>query len=134
MNKSYKEFWSTIKKLQGHDKTIAKVVDDAYTDKDIVGKFCDKYDELYNSVTDDNFIETVNKVECLVNTKCNTGKCKTSSCHYASEELVRNAILCLKSGKNDETYEMYSDHFINAADSFHKFFSQIITLMLKHGN
>ena len=26
-----------------------------------------------------------------------------------------------------------SDHFINAPDSFHKFVSQIIALMLKHG-
>ena len=41
-NKSYREFWSTIKRLRCYDKTKSSVVDDAYTDSDIVGKFYDK--------------------------------------------------------------------------------------------
>ena len=55
LNKSYREFWTTIKKLQGYDKALANVVDDACTDSDIVGIFSNKYSDLYNSVMDDNF-------------------------------------------------------------------------------
>ena len=109
------------------------VVDDAFTEKDIVGIFYNKYADLYNSVTDNNFNETVTKIKVLVNNKCNSGQCKTSSCHSVSEEIIKNAISNLKSGKDDETYGMYSDHFINATDLFNKFLSQIITIMLKHG-
>ena len=132
LNKSYREFWSTIKRLQCYDKTKSNVVDDACTDSDIVGKFCDKYAELYNSVTDEHFNKTVTKVNNLVDTKCNSGNCSTSS-HYVSKNLIKNAILCLKSGKDDEIYEMYSDHFINATDRLHDILSQIVTIMLKHG-
>ena len=35
------------------------VVDDAFTEKDIVGIFCNKYTDLYNNVSDDSFNETV---------------------------------------------------------------------------
>ena len=33
--KSYREFWQTIKKLQGHDKTVTNIVDDTSADKEI---------------------------------------------------------------------------------------------------
>ena len=96
LNKSYREFWTTIKKLQGHNKTVVNVVDDAFTEKDIVGIFCNKYTDLYNSVSDDSFNETVTKIDLLVNNKCNNGQCNTSLCHNVSEEIIKNAILNFK--------------------------------------
>ena len=41
--------------------------------------------------------------------------------------------MSLKRGKDDEIFEMYSDHFLNAPESVNKILSQIITIMLKHG-
>ena len=52
---------------------------------------------------------------------------------YLSSDKVKYAISCLNSGKNDKTYEMFSDHFINATEKFHKILSKIITIMLRHG-
>ena len=83
---------------------MANVVDDACTDSDIVGIFSNKYSDLYNSVMDDNFHETIEKIDVLVENKCNKGQCNTSSCNSVSEEIIKYAILNLKSGKDDEIY------------------------------
>ena len=132
-SKSFCEFWKTIKKLNGNSKTIAKIVDNKNVDTDIAKIFTDKYNELYNSVSDENFDVIVNDVEKLVYDKCNKNLCNIVNDHNVTCNVVKNAIGKLKKGKDDEVYEMYSDHFINAPESFHLALSQIITCMLKHG-
>ena len=64
--------------------------------------------------------------------KCNKKLCK-SNCHKVSSEQIKNAINCLNSGKDDETYNIYSDNFIHATDLAHKILSQLVTAMLIHG-
>ena len=131
--KSYTLFWSTIKKINGNSKTVVNVMDEVSTDKEIVDIFYNKYNNLYSSVKDENLPNTVKNVNSLVNVKCNRNMCSESSCHVISNDRIKNAISKLKSGKDDETYEMYSDHFINSTKLFQDFLSQIITIMLKHG-
>ena len=65
--------------------------------------------------------------------KCNKNLCNIVNEHKVTVNVVKNAISKLKKGKDDEVFDMYSDHFINAPDSFHFALSQIITCMLKHG-
>ena len=84
-------------------------------------------------MSDKNFNETVNDVGKLVYDKCNKNLCNIANNHTVTCNVVKNAIMKLKKGKDDEVYEMYSDHFINAPESIHTVFSQIITCMLKHG-
>ena len=132
-SKSFREFWTTMKKLNGNKNVIAKIVDDKNNDNEITGIFCSKYKELYNSVLDENIEQTVNDVELLVKSKCKTNACNIPDNHNVSTFIVRNAINSLKKGKDDEIFEMYSDHFVNAPESVQVALSQIITLMLRHG-
>ena len=132
-SKSFHEFWITIKKLNGNNKTIANVVDDKNSDNEIAAIFNDKYLDLYNSVPDVNFNITINDVGRLVDEKCNKNQCKTFSDHTVTYNVVENAIKSLKKGKDDEIFEMYSDHFINASESVLKTLSQLLTTMLRHG-
>ena len=108
-------------------------MDNVTSDGEIVGLFYDKYSKLYNSVLDDDFNVTATKVENLIISKCNKNQCSSSSNHNVSTECVKNAISCLKTGKSDETYNVYSDHFINATDKFNELFGKVISIMIKHG-
>ena len=47
--------------------------------------------------------------------------------------MIKNAIKCLNNGKNDETYNIFSDNFIHATDQTCKILCLLITVMLKHG-
>ena len=132
-NKSYREFWTTIKKLQGNNKTVVNIVDNEFTNDGILAIFHNKYANLYNSVTDNNFEDTLVNIRSLVKSKCNSHQCNVSPSHSISSDMVKNAISLLKNGRDDEIYEMYSDHFINATELFHKILSQLLTIMLKHG-
>ena len=131
-NKSYRDFWKTIKKLKGNEKIIAKVIDDKNTDATIAEHFRSIYSSLYNSVEDSNLNETKLKINELVKNKCNNKLC-SSNCHKVSNENIKNAIKCLNSGKDDETYNIYSDNFLHATDLTHEILSQLVTTMLKHG-
>ena len=83
-NKSFNEFWSTIKKISGQNKSVANVVDDKYTEKDIADNFCSKYEQLYNSVPDNELNLVGNKVRTLITNNCCKGKCKALPSHNIS--------------------------------------------------
>ena len=51
-SKSYTLFWSTIKKMNGNDKTVVNVMDDVCSDKEIVDIFHDTYSKFHSSVYD----------------------------------------------------------------------------------
>ena len=131
-NKSYRDFWKTIKKLKGSERVTAKVIDDNYTDETIVNNFRNIYSTLYNSVDDRKINDTKLKIENLVENKCNKKLCN-SNCHKVSSEQIKNAIKCLNNGKDDETYNIYSDNFLHATDLTHNILSQLVTAMLIHG-
>ena len=118
--------------MKGNEKVTAKVIDDNYTDETIVNNFCSIYSTLYDSVDDNHLNATKSKIENLVENKCNKKLCN-SNCHKVSSEQIKNAIKCLNSGKDDETYNIYSDNFIHATDLAHKILSQLVTAMLIHG-
>ena len=88
---------------------------------------------LYRSVKDDGFSKVIYTINNLVSNKCNENKCTEQQCHNISSHTVKKAINCLSSGKGDETYHMYSDHFLNATDLVIFTLSQLLTAMKKHG-
>ena len=132
-NKSFKDFWQTIRKLKGSDKTIADVVDGENTDAAISARFRYIYNHLYNSINDENFAQIRANVDDLVNRKCNAGMCSSSHCHTIEKYIVQNAINKLKSNKDDEVYGVSTDHFINATDLVYEKLAQLITVMIRHG-
>ena len=133
VTKSFRKFWQTIKSLNGNDNRIANVIDGKINDNEIANHFCDIYAKLYSSVNDDSFKILANSVNNLVKNRCNTNKCTSEQCHNVSSQMVSKAINSLSSGKDDETYYMYSDHFLHATNLVINALSQLITAMIKHG-
>ena len=68
----------------------------------------------------------------MINTRCKSNDCN-QDCHKVSSDTIKNAIKCLNNGKNDETYNMFTDHFINTNELAWEKISILITVMLKHG-
>ena len=92
------------------------------------------YSDLYNSVCDEDFKTLKSDVNNLVSLKCCRNECTQENCQSITKETVKKAINCLSNNKDDETYGITSDHFINASDIAVGFLSQLISYMLKHGS
>ena len=131
--RSFSDFWKTIKSLRGNDNITSNVVDGEYTDQAIANKFRSIYDQLYNSVPDENFKEVVNKINNLVATSCNNNCCESKDCHSISIDIVTQTIKNLNRGKNDEVYDITTDHFINASEITISVFRNILNLLYTHG-
>ena len=130
--KSFNDFYKTIKKLKGNNNSLATVIDNKCTEEDIADNFRSIYNSLYNSVLDDGINSTKEKIKNLIDTKCKSNLCN-QNCHVVPTDTIKNAIKNLNSGKSDETYNMFSDHFINASELACEKLSQLISVMLKHG-
>ena len=131
-SKSFQQFWNTIKSVNGSDKSITNVVDGENSNSKIASNFRNTYPSLYNSVEDDMFQSTIQKVNGLANSRCNSGLCEKTYCHTISTEIVREAVQSLKVGKDDEVCETTSDHFINGTELMLTNLSQLITCMIRH--
>ena len=95
MNKSFNQFWKSIKCMNGQEKVVSKVVDGQYTDQSIVNIFWDKYNKLYHSVIDNDFNDKINEVNKLVKEKCNKGRCQSSNSHSITLQIIKNVISSL---------------------------------------
>ena len=113
-HKSFNDFYKTIKKLKGNNKMSATVIDNNCTEDAIADNFRSIYNSLYNSIQDDGMNTTKQKIDGLINIKCNRKLC-SQNCHKVSCDTIRNAIKCLNNGKNDETYDIFGYNFINAS-------------------
>ena len=133
VNKSSDKFWSSIRKMKGSENTIASVVDDQTTDGAISDRFRLIYNDLYNSIDDDNFVNIIDDVNNLVDNKCSSGMCASAHCHTVTGDTVRKAIFKLKSDKDDEVYSLCTNSFIHATDLVFEKLGQLITLMIRHG-
>ena len=132
-SRSFSEFWKTIKKLKGTEYLAASVIDGECSDQAIVNKFQCIYDKLYNSITDVEFKDVIEQVNNLVADSCNKNCCESANCHNISVEVLIKTIKSLNSGKDDEVYDLTTDHFINASDKTIAMFCKILNSCLTHG-
>ena len=88
---------------------------------------------MYNSVPDENFERTINKVNSLITSKCSQNKCTASDCHETPTHVIKEAINSLNNGKDDEIYGLTSDHFLNASEMAINKYSILINAMLRNG-
>ena len=91
-SKSFREFWGTIKRLKGTNKVTSNVVDGICNDQGIADNFQNIYNNLYNSVSDTNFVNVVEEVNNLVTNKCNNNNnnnsCTSAHCHGINKSLL----------------------------------------------
>ena len=113
-NKSFKDFWKTIKNMKGRNMCSSGIIiDGRCTDEYIADRFRDLYEEVYCSVPDDNLQEVCIKLNHLVKERCNAGQCTSSQCHSVSAAIIEKAVRSLAPTKKDEIYDISSSHFIN---------------------
>ena len=122
-----------MKRLKGTNKVTSNVIAGICNDQDVANNFQDIYKDLYNSVDDKDLNIVVNKVNKLVINQCNSDKCSSSHCHKITKDLVQKAIVNLKSGKDDETHYLSSNHFIYASELTIEKLSIILDLMIRYG-
>ena len=133
INKSFKHFWITIKSLKREALATACVVDGVHGDMNIAVKFKEIYEHLYNSV-EDNEINMIRENICdRVSNVCAEGRCRSLSCHNIDIDLVKAAVRELNSNKSGESYELNSNHVINASESLFVILSMVFNSMLLHG-
>ena len=116
LSKSYRNSWKTVRGLKGKDNRISNVIDGKVNTLDITNHFQNIYSSLYSSVDDADFKLLSQRVNNMVENKCNSKKCQFEHCHKANSKLVRVAISSLNNGKNDENFHMFSDNFLHATN------------------
>ena len=120
--------------MKAVNQPLPGIVDGKTTSEEIANTFAEVYSNLYNSVNDDG-IDNIKDTLCLaVSDRCAVGRCDTPHSHFISLELVGKAIKRLKSGKNDEIYDITTSGIINAPEEITVKLSSILTPMLKHGS
>lgn len=132
-NKSFKDFWKEIKKLNKVPNSSSCIVDGLCEDKQISNRFKSIYKELYNSVNDQELNDTVLNVNKMVRERCNVGLCTSGFCHNTNANLVKEAVKELNKNKKDEIYGISSSHVIYGSNMLYDILSMSFTAMIKHG-
>ncbi len=88
-NKSFKDFWAIIKRMNKSTNTFSGIVDGYCNDQNIANRFRSLYKDLYNSVPLNNINETSCHVNQLIKDTCKVGKCSSSSCHVIEVNVVK---------------------------------------------
>ena len=132
-NKNFNDFWTTIKHLNKGNNHSVSLVDGVQGDSNIANQFKVIYEELYNSVADNAFLNTQGQIKHNVVTQCNAGKC-SNTCHTITINDVVKGINCINSGKSDETYELNTNHIIHAPRKLLLILSLCFNGMLIHGS
>ena len=100
--------------------------------EDIPSHFANLYENLYNSVNDDeSLIEVEQKVSAGINS---TSIESIESIDCVTEQVMTDACMKLKSGKNDPILEITSDCVINAPGMLYDRLSVILKSYLIHGH
>ena len=96
----------------------------------IANNFKAQYENLYNSVVDDDKDQLGNKVKQLIN-NCSSNRCPNS--HSFSLSNITDAISSLKSIQKDYIYEIYSNNFIYGTNRLFILLNMIFNACLIHG-
>ena len=105
-------FWSEIKRIRAKKPARCKTVDGFSNDDDIAQLFASSYKDLYTSVpyNESEMLKLIEANDVNVMQNGFTGDCIIT----ASD--VKKAVSKLKSHKSDGSFELNTDHFLNAGD------------------
>ncbi|MEO2160307.1 MAG: reverse transcriptase domain-containing protein, partial [bacterium] len=116
-----------IRKLRKSRSTVANIIDG---EADNIPKhFADIYSKLYNSVDDQN---SLNSISCFLNEKI----CPISleDAMKVTPALVRDAVIHLNSNKSDPTFQFTSDCLMNAPANLYEHLATLFRFYLIHGH
>jgi len=122
-----REFHKETRKVKWHKRTTPSSVDGISNPRGISELFKDKYDTLYNScVYDENEMNLMwEKIQADIKDSC------PSESYMCSD--IRVAIKCLKAGKKDGVYDLVTENFIHAPESFYENLCMFYNSCICHG-
>ena len=127
-----RDFWKEVKKKYGNNHTCPSVIDDVHGSDNIAALFCNKYKDLYNSVSFDPG-DMDNLGQCISNridSQCDSNNCYCS--HNINVGDVKRAVCKLKAGKSSGQSNIFSDHVLNGNDELYIHMSLLFNLMASH--
>ena len=121
-----RDLWGEVKRIKGSNSTVASNIDGCSNNEDIAQLFCNKYDDLYNSVSYDSHKMYLleKKVNNLVVSECNN--------YHIGVFDINKAITNLKSGKSGGCENLFADHVIHGTRMLTVMLSLVYNSMIVH--
>lgn len=129
-NNKNRDYWKEIKKIKGVTSNTTASIDGVTEDVDIANIFCNKYSELYKSVSfsDPELDSLLESINCKVNnTPLDNLSCRITQCD------VSKAVGLLNSHKADGLSSLMSNHLIFGGQNLHCHLAKLLSMMLRHG-
>ena len=114
-----------------HSQDIPDTLEGKVTFNDILCKFKECYESLYNSApTKDSMSELMGKIRSLISSNVISSNLEASK---ITSQVVKDAILAMKGGKMDVSGSYTSDVFKNAPEILHDHLAAIFRSFIYHG-
>ena len=120
--------YQEIKKFWGQQKTVSSSIDEVVGSKHIADHFADKYKDLYSKC---NLGQEFHDLKETIEE--NVAEEDMSEVMMVNEELIKEALKKMKSGKGDVQFNYSSDCLINSPDILHSHLANLFRMFLIHG-
>ena len=117
-----------MKKFRGQQKTVSSRIDEVVGSSNIADHFADKYKDLYSKCELGEEFHNLRK-----NIEDNVCEDDINEVLKIDDDLVREALNKMKSGKSDVSFDYSSDCLINGPRSLHKHLANMFRMFLIHG-
>jgi len=120
-----RDIWSEVKQIDNCSTPVAPCVDGESDPAQIAAAFAQKYETIYKTFNDNNSLRDIeHEIDQTIEHKPMT---------VFTDDDVKSAINCLKSGKSDGSKGLFSDHIKLGCSILLKPLSQLINCMFLHG-
>ena len=122
-----RDLWAEVRKIKGRNKFQPSSIDGIVNEEDIARCFSLRYNDLYNSVPNDN--GEMISIDTEINNRVKDGVTAYNICVDDTVKCVRR----LKLGKSDGEEGLSSDHIINGPRLLYGLLTMVFNSMLIHG-
>ena len=122
-----RQFMKETKKVKQNKRSVPSSVDGAENPPDIAEHFASKYETLFNSCKYDQL-----ELDSMWD-QVNDDIMSSDKNELYTTDDIREAIKCLKTGKQDGVHDLMTENFINAPVSFNETMCAFYNVCLTHG-
>ena len=135
MSNDNTNFWKEIKKTSRSATMLPNSVNGHIGSDNICTHFAEKYRNLYNSVSYDQYEmdELLQNIDDNIAAVCESGHCKCNLHHHINADEVTFAVNLLKYNKNDGHGQLSTNHIKYGSRRLFVLISLLFSSMLKHG-